>query len=256
MTDPVSNAEKPSVSTDDSSKRIALDHMKSEFLAMLVNDFKTPLTSLRLYLELVASGRYDEEPELGKQKAAALERETHRLLDLVNNLLDAEKLESGSLNMFFEVVSCALIVNKSLPHIESMAAYKGIALNILEFDPMLHVKADTHYASQVLVTLMSNAIKFSPAGSHITIAVQPLSDNSSVRFLVKDTGEGISDDLKKRIFNRVEQAQISDARVKGGSGLGLSIARAIVTQHGGDIDFESEHGKGTTFWFTLPRVLV
>jgi signal transduction histidine kinase len=173
---------------------------------------------------------------------------------MINSLLDIDKLEAGKLDMFFDIVPSRDIVQASYQSVMSLAEQRRINVFVPHIDRKVHVRADKDFVVQVLVNLLSNAIKFSPKDSIVKIECQ--ADDDFVKLSVSDQGPGIPDEFRKRMFNRFEQAQMSDARVKGGSGLGLASARAIVEQHGGKIGVDSTEGQGSTFWFTLPRVIL
>jgi PAS domain S-box-containing protein len=240
------------VVVEDVTARHEIERLKEEFVSMLSHDLRMPLTSLRLFMELVASGRYDADPENLRAKARAMEEESVRLLGMVNNLLDMHKLETHGLEMFFDVVPCGEILRLSVQSVETLAETRKIQLNTVPYDKQMHVRADVQYVVQVLVNLLSNAIKFSPPDKSIELLV--VRQGRLVKFTVKDKGRGISPEFRERMFNRFEQARLAEDRLKGGSGLGLAISKAIVEQHGGTIGVDSEEGKGSSFWFTLEHI--
>jgi signal transduction histidine kinase len=240
------------VVVEDVTSRREIERLKEEFVSMLSHDLRTPLTSLRLFMDMIASGRYEHDLKAMREKARGMEEESVRLLNMVNSLLDMHKLESHGLEMFFDIVPCAQLIRQSIQSIETVAQQRNISIRTMTVDKTLHVNADEHYIVQVLVNLLSNAIKFSTPGQHIHVQVEP--EGSLVKFSVKDKGPGISEEFRQRMFNRFEQARVSDARIKGGTGLGLAICKAIVEQHGGLIGVESREGAGSSFWFTLQRV--
>jgi PAS domain S-box-containing protein len=240
------------VTVEDITERKALERLKEEFVSMLSHDLKTPLTSIRLFMDLVASGRYEQDLESMRKRARGLEQESLRLITMVNSLLEIHKMESSGLEMFFDIEPCAQLVKQSLQSVEPIAEENSIGIVISEIDKRLHVKADAHYIVQVMVNLLSNAIKFSPPGREVNLKIE--ATEQLVKFIIRDEGPGIRPEFRNRMFNRFEQSDRTEDRLKGGSGLGLAIAKAIVEQHGGTIDVESEQGKGSAFFFTLQRV--
>lgn len=229
-----------------------VERIKHEFVEMISHDLRTPLASIQCFLELVGRGHFDGNTSLLQERANRAEHAAGRLLSMINNLLDLHKMEAGRLEMFFDLVSCNDVVQAAIDSVMGVAESHEIAVNSTPVPKNLYVRADYDYCVQVLVNLIANAIKFSDAGGSVEIAVQ--SCGPEVKFSVVDTGRGIAPEHVGRIFDRFEQTQISDARVKGGSGLGLAICKAIIEQHGGAIGVETEVGKGSTFFFFLPRI--
>jgi signal transduction histidine kinase len=201
----------------------------------------------------MASGTYSNNYQGAVRMAGKVEASAKRLINMINGLLDMQKMEAGRLNMFLDVVDCSEIVDHCVDSLETLAQTSQITLTPF-MGGDVQVLADRDYVIQVLVNLISNAIKFSPPGKSVDIRVEP--NEKMVTIKVIDQGPGIGEEFRKRMFNRFEQAHISDQRVKGGTGLGLAIAKAIIEQHGGEIGVDSEEGFGSTFWFTLQRVQV
>jgi signal transduction histidine kinase len=229
-----------------------IERLKEEFVAMLSHDLRTPLTSLRVFVDLISSGRFDSNLQELKGKARSMEQEADRLLQMINSLLDVHKLESHGLEMFVDVTPCSEIVRQSIQAIDSLVETKNIALTIGEFDKDLHVNCDLPYTVQVLINLLGNSLKFSPAGTSVSLGLEP--EDGFVKFKISDRGPGIPEDLQQKIFNRFEQVDALGDRRRGGSGLGLAISKGIIEQEGGRIGVESRDGGGSVFWFTLPRV--
>jgi len=245
-----SNKQQLLVLIEDVSKRFELDCLKKEFIAMVSHDLRSPLTSISCFLEAIATGIFNDRPQLLQEKAESTAQVANNMLSLINTLLDIDKLEAGRLKMDFNLTSCQLIMDESLRSISDLAESRQVKIESImpETDPLIF--ADSKYIAQVLVNLLANALKFSPRGSKVELKVQ--AGLNEMKFQVKDQGPGIPAEFTKRIFNRFEQVSIKDARLRGGSGLGLSICKQIVEQHGGSIGVDSEEGKGSTFWFTLP----
>ena len=242
------DAEKLLVLIEDVSARHEVERLKEEFLSMVSHDMRAPLTSIQLFLDLMASGTYSNNYQGAVRMAGKVEASAKRLINMINGLLDMQKMEAGRLNMFLDVVDCSEIVDHCVDSLETLAQTSQITLTPF-MGGDVQVLADRDYVIQVLVNLISNAIKFSPPGKSVDIRVEP--NEKMVTIKVIDQGPGIGEEFRKRMFNRFEQAHISDQRVKGGTGLGLAIAKAIIEQHGGEIGVDSEEGFGSTFWFTL-----
>lgn len=167
---------------------------------------------------------------------------------LVNDILDLDRLESNKVELIKQWCDAAALMHQSVKTLQPLAEGNQITLSFSS--PELQIWADPDRIVQTLVNLLSNAIKFSPPNSTVTLSASSLAD--LVLFQVKDRGRGIPADKLETIFGRFQQVDASDSRQKGGTGLGLAICRSIVQQHGGRIWVESELGKGSTFYFTLP----
>ena len=174
---------------------------------------------------------------------------TDRLIRLINDILDIEKIEGGHVALRKEPSDVRAILRTTLTGVEGYATEAGIALVLEPGDPVI-ATVDPDRLVQVFTNLVSNAIKFSPAGSAVRVALQTEAD--AVSITVRDQGPGIPAEFRHKIFGKFQQADLSDAKTKSGTGLGLAIARAIVAMHEGDIQFESDVGRGTTFTVTLP----
>lgn len=239
------------VSVEDITPRFEIERMKREFVSMISHDLRSPLTSTQLFLGLISDGAFDERLPVLKDNARSVELDTVRLLNMINSLLDIDKMEAGKFEMFIDIVLCRDIIQQATRSLSNLAEYKGVELDVDMIEPDLYVLADQDLAVQVIVNLLSNAIKFSPEGKTVRIAIA--AEKDFVKIDICDQGPGIDANFRQRMFNRFEQAKISDARIKGGSGLGLAVSKNIVEQLGGTIGADSEEGKGSTFWFTLKR---
>lgn len=239
------------VVVEDVSAKHELEKLKQEFLSMMAHDLRTPLTSIKCFLELVSEGVYDGRIDELKRRSSGIGNDTTRLINMISSLLNLHKLEAGRLQLSIEVVPVSEIIFRSMQSLASWAESRNIPLDVPTPKPNLLVSADGDYTVQVLVNLLSNAIKFSPKGSPVSITHEAHDD--FVKIKVIDKGRGIPKEVQARLFNRFEQARLSDARVEGGSGLGLAISKAIVEEQGGSIGVNSEPGQGCEFWFTLRR---
>lgn len=221
---------------------------KQEMIAMVSHDLKTPLTSIQASLTLLSEGVLGSMPEAAGKEVQIAENNTTRLIDLINDLLDIEKLEAGQLKIHPSDIPLARVFERSLESVGTLAEKQGIKIAVPAAD--LKVHADSDRLVQVIVNLLSNAIKFSPSGSTISIIASAMAGSLEVR--VVDQGRGVPDQYKQMIFERFQQVELSDSQKRKGTGLGLPICKAIIEGHGGTIGVESEEGKGSTFWFRVP----
>ncbi|WP_242057178.1 ATP-binding protein [Planktothrix sp. FACHB-1355] len=236
---------------EDVTERRAIEQMKSEFVSIVSHELRTPLASIRGSLGLLAAGVFKNKPESAQQMLDIATYDTERLVRLVNDILDLERLESHKVNLNKQWCDGAALLEQSVKTIQSLAVESQILLSV---EPTsVQVWADSDRIIQTLVNLVSNAIKFSPPHSTVTLNVQEQADR--VLFEVKDQGRGIPADKLETIFGRFQQVDASDSRQKGGTGLGLAISKSIVQQHGGRIWVESVPGQGSNFYFTLPKLL-
>ena len=232
----------------DISERREVERLKKEFVSTVSHELRTPLTSIRGSLTLLSVGALGSLPEQAKKVVTIAERNTIRLITLINDILDIEKLESGKLDMVMENVNMATVLERSAESVRAFAEQNGIGLEIIPSNT--NVYADGDRLVQVLVNLVSNAVKFSPKGAAVTVAVQEIP--SWVEVKVIDRGRGIPEKFKNALFQRFQQVEASDAKKKGGTGLGLAICKGIIEAHGGTIGVESEEGRGSIFWFRIP----
>lgn len=228
---------------------IELETFKRQLISIVSHELRTPLLSISGSLELIGSGALGELSQKGKSRLLMAQEEAGRLIRLINDLLDIEKMEAGKFILDETKFKVAELVAASAAAVSPLADAKQINLETCAGD--LELYADRDRLQQVLINLLSNAIKFSPQGGTIKIAVDasPL----QTEFQVIDQGRGIPEELRLEIFERFVQVEKADAVERGGSGLGLAIARAIVEQHGGTIGVDSKLGEGSKFWFRLPQ---
>jgi len=229
-----------------------LDRMKSEFVAVVSHEVRTPLTSIKGSLELLGDERFHVLPPPQRELLSICQANTERLINLINDILDFSKLESSKLSLNFESVEVGKIVPEAVDHIRNLAAIKGIAIDVHMEGSAGVIEADPMRVAQVITNLLGNAIKFSPEKGKIEVWARGTDDEVIVD--VRDHGKGISQRDMSRLFQRFAQLDSSTTRKAGGTGLGLVISKGIVEQHGGKIWAESAAGKGSTFSFSLPRV--
>jgi PAS domain S-box-containing protein len=236
----------------DVAERREVERMKDEFVSIVSHELRTPLTSIRGSLGLLAAGKLGEVPEKGRRMLEIAVQNTDRLVRLINDILDIERIESGRVTMELRTVDAAELVHQAVEVMNPMAEKAGVRLFAwADRQPM---DADPDRILQVLTNLISNAVKFSPPGAEVSVTVERR--GAELLFIVRDQGRGIPADRLEAVFERFQQVDSSDAREKGGTGLGLAICRSIVQQHGGRIWAESTPGAGSTFTFTLPAAAV
>lgn len=235
----------------DITDRKEVERVKQEFVAVISHELRTPLTSLQATLTLLLDGTYGPISETAERRLKSAEFGISRLIALINDLLDIEKMEAGKLTMLVEDVDIASVVERALPSVTGFAEQQGVTLETGDV-PDVIVRADPDRIVQVLVNLISNSIKFSDEGAFVTLAVHRTETEAEV--LVIDHGAGVPPGCEEAIFSKYEQAHVSKERKKRGTGLGLPICKAIVEQHGGTIGVKQTEGGGSTFWFRLPLV--
>jgi len=236
------------VQIQDITEQQAIEQMKNEFISIVSHELRTPLTAIQGFLGLLNTGIYDNKPEKAKRMVQQALTNSDRLVRLVNDILDLERLSSGRVHLVKEVCNAADLMQRAVEGVQSIALTAAITISITPTTACVWAAPDL--IIQTLTNLLSNAIKFSHRDSVITLSAQTQAD--WVLFAVKDQGRGIPADKLETIFERFQQVDISDARAKGGTGLGLAICQSIIQQHEGNIWAESTPGEGSTFYFTLP----
>lgn len=228
-----------------------VDRLKSEFVSTVSHELRTPLTSVRGSLGLLEAGVAGEIPEQALELVRIARSNTERLIRLVNDMLDLEKIEAGRLELHREPLSADELVEEAVEGLKGASSLVDVRIERVAV-PTDVLAGDRDRLIQVLTNLLSNALKYSPAGGTILLSAGPATRPNHVRFSVTDDGPGISPEQRPRLFGRFQQLDSSDTRAKGGTGLGLAISRGIVELHDGVIDVDSEPGKGATFWFEIP----
>lgn len=233
----------------DISERRRVEEMKQQFVSTVSHELRTPLTSIAGSLGLLVGGAAGEMPDKASRLISIAHSNSQRLVRLINDILDVEKLESGQMTLEMSPLDLRDIALRSIDNVQGLADDLQVSVALTE-GPSAPVRGDTDRLIQVVVNLLSNAVKFSPAGSEVEVSVQP--ETRIARLSVRDYGPGIPDEFRARIFSKFAQADSSDTRAKGGTGLGLAIAREIAERHGGRLWFESAPGEGATFHMDLP----
>ena len=248
---------------EDITERYAIERMKDEFVSVVSHELRTPLTSIHGALNLLSSGLIDAHSDRGRRVIDIASEGADRLVRLVNDILELERLESGKISLIQRSCNAAELLEKATDLMQVVANRAKVTLAVFAHDIQLY--ADGDRIIQVLTNLLGNAIKFSPEGSKVELSVEAVGSEFSpsassapqtknILFTVKDQGRGIPADKIESIFERFHQVDASDSRKKGGTGLGLAICRSIIQQHGGRIWAESVLGEGSSFYFTLPRL--
>ena len=232
----------------DISNRRELERLKDEFVSIVSHELRTPLTSIRGALGLLESGKLAAAPEKANRMLTVAVSNTDRLIRLINDILDFERIDSGALAMDFAWCSARHIATQVIEALQPVADQAAVRLIMRGAD--LRMWADPDRLTQTLTNLVSNAIKFSERNSVVAIGFS--SSSEGIEFEVRDSGRGIPAEKLESIFERFQQVDASDARQKGGSGLGLAICRSIIVQHGGRIWAENNAGAGSVFKFVLP----
>ncbi|HEX7891601.1 MAG TPA: ATP-binding protein [Ramlibacter sp.] len=235
----------------DISHRKEVERMKDEFVSTVSHELRTPLTAIYGSLNLLTSGMAGELPEEAKQLLAISHESTDRLVRLINDMLDLEKIASGKIEYRMQPQPLRALVEQAIRDTQAYA--EGLRVRIeLQAGAEPRVHADADRIVQVCVNLLSNAAKFSPKGAVVQVTLQE--HDGLARVGVADTGPGVPPEFRDRMFQRFAQADASDRRAKGGTGLGLAICRSIVEAHGGKLAFTSEPDVRTEFFFELPAL--
>jgi len=231
-----------------------VNHLKSQFLATVTHEFRTPLHSIISYGALILEGFLDGElTNEQEEHIQFMVRRAEDLTRLVDDMLDLSKIEADRLEVKVEPLCLEPSLKDVLNQLKPLANNKGLNLSLEVADPHLKVLADSHRIRQIVLNLVSNALKFTETGG-VTIRCILLEDYELIRISVHDTGIGISPVALGYIFEAFRQADGSTTRRFGGTGLGLTIARKLIELQGGEVAVESILGQGSTFSFTLPVV--
>ncbi len=234
----------------DISERKEIEHLKNEFISIVSHELRTPLTSIRGALGLIAGGVAGEMPAKAKSMIDIANKNTERLIRLINDILDIEKIESGKIEFQMKGLDLLPLIKQVMKSNSAYGEQFGVEFVLKSELKNVKIRGDSDRLTQVLVNLLSNAAKYSPKNDKVVISVAQ--QDGAIRVSVTDRGQGVPEAFRSSIFSRFAQADSSDTRQKGGSGLGLNITKAIVEKHGGKIAFTSKKGEGTTFYFDLP----
>jgi PAS domain S-box-containing protein len=233
----------------DISQRYALDHMKDEFISTVSHELRTPLTSIRGALGLLSAGLLGDVSEKATSLLRIAVANSDRLVRLINDILDLERMTSGRAPLAFRRIALEELLHQAIDTMQPVAESEDVHLYC--DSTSVFIEADADRLLQVMTNLLSNAIKFSPRRSTVRIAIVHATDGVTISVI--DEGRGVPADKLESIFDRFQQVDASDSRQKGGTGLGLAICRTIVHQHGGRIWAEQNGVRGAIFRFYLPE---
>jgi two-component system phosphate regulon sensor histidine kinase PhoR len=234
---------------EDVSELRRLQRIRAEFIDNLSHELRTPLTTISLLAETAARDAESASPRL-RDRISKIEIETGHLTQMVNELLDLSRIESGTSQLLLDDVDLVRVARATAERLRLFAERQGLRIDLELPDRVAPVRGDEDRLGQVLVNLLHNAVKFSPDGGQILVGVRE--DEGNVRVWVSDPGIGVPRADLTRIFERFYKVDRARVRGRGGTGLGLSIARHVIESHGGRIWAESDEGSGSTFLFTIP----
>jgi PAS domain S-box-containing protein len=235
----------------DSSARLRNDRLKDEFVSTVSHELRTPLTSIAGSLGLLVGRAGGVMPEPAMRLLTIAHKNSERLVRLINDILDIEKIESGQIVFNLARLDAVALAEHAIEANRGFAESLGVWVRMDVAASAVFVRADADRFVQVVINLLSNACKFSPRGEEVVVAIEERPQ--TVRVTVRDHGPGIPEDFKAHVFKRFAQANLTDARQKGGTGLGLSIVKEITTLLGGAVGFDRAAGGGTIFHVELPR---
>jgi PAS domain S-box-containing protein len=234
----------------DITQQLEAERVKKEFTSTLSHELRTPLTSIIGSLQLVNTGMFGELDADAAELTVVAERNAQRLLDLINDILDIERIDSGRLSLHAEDVALDELLQESLVLNRAYAERFGVRLRLRAEPPKVFVRGDRRRLLQVMTNLISNAAKFSPEGGQVELSAS--CSDARVQVSVEDRGPGIPREFRSRIFGRFAQADSALTRKKGGTGLGLAICKSLIELMGGEISYADREGGGTAFIFRLP----
>lgn len=237
------------VSLRDVTARRDAEELQSTFFSVISHELKTPVAVIRGYADLIAESAEDPDPDQLRRQARVIQDESERLARMVENLLEATRIQRGALELSPEPVALGPLIARLLRRMRRLSG--GRRLVFRDHGGVPPVLADPQRLEEVLANLLDNAIKYSPSGSRITVSIAPVGNEVVVR--VADEGEGVPETERDRIFERFSRLDSRVVRQAKGAGLGLFICKAIIEAHGGRIWVEETPGGGATFAFTLPR---
>lgn len=234
----------------DSSDRARLERLEGEFVATVRHELRTPLTSIAGALGLLVETAGSMLPASSMRLLAIAHKNSRRLVQLVDNILAFEKLETGKVMFVLKRIDVRTLLTQAIEANKSLADASGVRIRMEDESTTGAICADPDWLVRAFSHLLSNAIKFSPPGEEVVVASKRR--DGSTRITVRDHGAGVPADFRPHIFNAFELADASDARRQGGAGLGLSIVKQIVTRLGGRVDFENACDGGALFYVDLP----
>ena len=235
---------------EDITEDSRVEKLKSEFISTVSHELRTPLTAIFGSVELLKNAKSQFTESQFDSLIGVVSRNSERLLNLVNDILDIEKISTGKMEFHFESLNLTDLLRQAIADNQSYADQYGVEYALIEAPEYTPMSVDKNRIQQVIANLLSNAAKFSPKDSQIQVGI--IKKDDVVRVYVKDNGHGIPVEFQDKIFEKFTQSDASDTRKSGGTGLGLAISKEIVERMNGQLDFETELGKGSLFYFELP----
>ena len=235
----------------DITERKRIEGMKDSFISTVNHELRTPLTSILGGVELLDRLYAEHFPEKARDLLKITESNTRRIIRIVNDILDIQKMEAGEMEFSLKMVNLSSLIKAAVDENKIYAEKYQAEAIVEELPETILISADADRLIQVMTNLLSNAIKFSPDGGVVRVTTELDQTRNLVRVNVIDQGPGIPEDFKDKLFKRFTQADSSLTRKGSGTGLGLSISKNIIEEHGGKIGVESEEGKGAIFYFEL-----
>ena len=234
----------------DITERKKIDRMKNEFISTVSHELRTPLTSIHGSLGLMIGNVAGEMPEKAQAMLSVAYRNSARLIALINDLLDIEKIANGKMEFHPEAADLGDLIIKTIEANQGFVEQHDVNIHFEKADIAALAVVDKVRFEQVIANLLSNAVKFSPRGGTVNVSLKK--EEKLFRIFVEDQGPGVPEEFRDHIFNRFTQADSTDTRLKGGTGLGLAICKEIVTRTGGEIGYENRAEGGASFWFIAP----
>jgi two-component system, sensor histidine kinase and response regulator len=232
-------------------RRKEMENIKNEFISILNHELRVPLTAILNALSIIVDGDAGELPKPSERMIEIAHRNSERMLRLINDMLDIQKIEAGKMEFHLQPLDLAPLAEQAIEANNTYAEKFGVKIELKNTLPDVKVNIDSDRLMQVFANLLSNAIKFSSSGEIVEVSISK--HNNSTRVSITDHGPGIPTEFRERIFQKFTQAN-SPNTYKGGSGLGLNIAKLLIEKMGGEIGFETETDVGTTFYFDLPDI--
>jgi len=237
---------------EDRSEDLRIARLKNEFVSTVSHELRTPLTAIKGSLDILSSGAVDDRQPLRNELMSNARRNSDRLLLLINDILDIDKIEQGALDYKIEPMAVMPFIKLALEHNQPYGDQYDVTFSLGLHSDDCWIEADSERLMQVMSNLLSNAAKFSPLGGVVTINVKKIVEDQMVCISVEDQGVGVPDEFQSKIFDKFSQYDGSDMRKAGGTGLGLNIAKAIVEHHHGQLTLTSKSGQGSRFYVCLP----
>ena len=235
----------------DVTERLEIERMKNDFVSTVSHELRTPLTSIMGSLGLIKGGAVGTLPNRLKSMLDIAYTNSDRLVRLINDILDLQKIEAGKMEYRMVPLDIMNLVNGAVSASDGLSRQRGVEIKVTDRVTEAIIRGDDDRLMQVITNLLSNAVKFSARGDSVEVGVSRL--NGSLEVKIHDQGPGIPEQFRDQIFEKFSRMNSSDGQQVGGTGLGLSISKSIVEQHGGDIGVEADTGTGATFFFRLPE---